>query len=322
MLSLTDLQQISDVEKIVGLGNSDKQKTSKKLSYSEKKIKQVMSWISQGRGQGRGEEYVPWIRITRGYSSPVSHQVFAQLSIHKRSHHFLSKLEHHTALQLAYLGAVELRECLPMWPFEHKHPIDTQEQKYVPGLLDIAKEVGIEHGNYVGTDVPYVASLDMLVTVQWQGSYHHIGVSCKPDEILKSKPRAQERTTLDEIYCATIGARHIKEGGANIDLNLVRNLKSYRPSMSEIQNWSGTQKLFEFSKWINDSSSSKTLHEAITNAGKLVKVDSRTAGAMWRVAVWLKLIDQDLAQPLSMLKPIRRGRDHSLLKLAKHYLGV
>jgi hypothetical protein len=188
--------------------------------------------------------------------------------------------------------------------------------------MDIAKEAGIEHGSYVGTDVPYVASLDMLVTVKWQGSYHHIGVSCKPDEILKSKPRAQERTALDEIYCATIGARHIKEGGASIDLNLVRNLKNYRPSISEIHNWSGTQKLLKFSQWINESSSRNSLHEEINNAGKVVKVDTQTAGAIWRVGVWLKLIDVDLAQPLSMLQPMRRGRDHSLVKLANHYLGV
>ena len=59
--------------------------------------------LRAGAGQGRGEAYQPWIRIHRGFSSPVSHQVFASVGVHMRNHLFLSKLEFHTALVTAYL---------------------------------------------------------------------------------------------------------------------------------------------------------------------------------------------------------------------------
>ncbi len=292
-----------------------------KKSYTERKLKQVLSWIKAGRGQGRGEAYSPWIRITRGFSSPVSHQMFSSLSIHKRNHHFLSKLEHHTALQLAYLGAVELRECLPMWPTEHQHPIETYPKSRTVGLLDIARDAGIEHGNFVGSDVPYIASLDMMATIQWQGKTHHLGVSCKPDEILMGSARAQERTTLDEIYCHSVGVRHLREGGSLFNPILLKNLQTYQPARHEVLTWVGTGQLQEFSDHLNHSFKEQPMHVAIRQAGKAVHVDEKQTSALWRAGVWLHLIDIDMGQRISMLKPIRRGKDCCLGSLAEHFLG-
>jgi hypothetical protein len=292
-----------------------------KKSYTERKLMQVLSWIKAGRGQGRGEFYKPWIPITRGFSSPVSHQMFSSMSIHKRNHHFLSKLEHHTALQLAFLGAEELRECLPMWPTEHQHPIETDRAVRTVGLLEIAREAGIEHGNFVGSDVPYVASLDMMVTIQWEGKTHHVGVSCKPEEILMGNVRAQERATLDEIYCRRVGARHVREGGSQFNPVLLKNLQAYQPARHEILKWKSTEQLLEFSDYLNHDCQDLPMYVSISHAGKAVQADEQQAATLWRVGVWLHLIDIDMGQYISMLKPIRRGGAQCLARLAEHYLG-
>ena len=83
--------------------------TRRVRTYSERKREQVERHIRAGRGQGRGDFYQPWIPIRRGHSSPVSHQVFTSVAIQLRNHHFLSKLESYAAVQIAYLGATELR---------------------------------------------------------------------------------------------------------------------------------------------------------------------------------------------------------------------
>lgn len=292
-----------------------------KKSYTDRKLKQVTKWINSGRGQGRGEAYNPWIRITRGFSSPVSHQMFSALNIHKRNHHFLSKLEHHTALQLSYLGAIELRECLPMWPTEHQHPLEIDPTIRAIGLLDLALKAGIEHGNFVGSDVPYIASLDVLTTVQWKGKAHHIGISCKPEEILAASPRAQERATLDEMYCTTIGARHIREGGAHFDPLVLKNLQAYHPSLDEISQWNGTAQIQDFSENFNQLGFNKPVHVCISESAKAVRIDAMHAATLWRVGIWLHLIDIDMGQPISMLKPLKRGKDRCLGQLALHFLG-
>ncbi len=290
-------------------------------SFNERKLNQVLKWIRDGRGQGRHEEYSPWIRITRGFSSPVSHQVFASLTVHRRNHHFLSKLEHHTALQLAYLGAVELRECLPMWPTEHQHPIDERTNARTTGLLDIARDAGIEHGNFVGSDVPYIASLDIMATVLWRGQTHHIGVSCKPDEIHTRSPRAQERATLDEIYCSAVGARHLREGGGSFSAIITKNLQTYRPTKKEIQRWAGSTQLEDFCEHLNQPSDGKPLHLCISHAGLAVGA-SEEAATLWRVGAWLRLIDVDMGKRISMLQPIQLGGSRCANKLAEHFLGV
>ena len=293
-----------------------------KKSYTERKLNQVTEWIRTGRGQGRGDAYCPWIRITRGFSSPVSHQMFSALTIHKRNHHFLSKLEHHTALQLAYLGAVELRECLPMWPTEHQHPLETDPRISATGLLEIARSAGIKHGNFVGSNVPYIASLDMMATVQWKGQLHHVGISCKPREILMASPRAQERAKLDEMYCHSIGTKHIREDGAHFNPEVLKNLQTYHPSRAEILQWAKTSRIQDFSEHLNHLSSSHPLHACITQSAKAVQVEKEHATALWRVGLWLHLIDIDVGQRISMCKPIKRGRDCRINLLASHFLGI
>ena len=77
---------------------------SKRASrYARRNLGQIERALREGTGQGRGEAYQPWIRIHRGFSSPVSHQVFASVGVHMRNHLFLSKLECHAALVTAYL---------------------------------------------------------------------------------------------------------------------------------------------------------------------------------------------------------------------------
>lgn len=297
--------------------------SGKKLTttYTDRKLRTVERWIKQGRGQGRHDHYMPWIRITRGFSSPVSHQVFAELGVHERNHHFLSNLEHHTALQLAYLGATEIRECLPMWPTEHAHPLEDESDRRVPGLIAIANKAGIDHGNFIGTDVPYIASLDMLVTVPWNGRDRHVGVSCKPDALLNARKRAQERTRLDELYCQAIGVRHLKEGGSQFNVQLVRNLMEFKPMRSEIQHWEKTDQLKQFSEELNRATTDP-LHLCITRAGQRVGVEHQQASVMWRVSMWRRMIDIDIGKPISMMKPMQRGGEARVAELATHFLGV
>ena len=292
----------------------------RRRSFSEKKLDQVFRWIKQGRGQGRGEAYQPWLRITRGYSSPVSHMVFAALSVHRRNHHLLSKLEHHTGLLLAYLGATEMREGLPMWPTEHPHPLNPSVGT-CNGLLAIADEANIEHGNFVGTNVPYVATLDFMATILWKGRPIHLGVSCKPEAIFQASQRARDRAQLDALYCQQVGALHINESGKSFHPQLIKNLTTYRPSLTEIEERKGTTQLEEFCACVNESGAKLPLFEAITTAGVKVDADHSQASQLWRVGLWMHQIDIDLTERVAMLQPMRCGGRKTREKLAQHFLG-
>jgi hypothetical protein len=221
-------------------------------AYTLRKLDQVRKAIRSGYGQGRGDAYKPWIRIRKNFSSPTSNQVFDSVGVHARNHHFLSKLEFHTALLVSYLGATELRECLPLWPSAHPHPDSgfhsefDERMDYVPGLLEIAAQAGIDHGTYVGTTVPYIASLDLMFRFRQGNSWRLLGISCKPKDITEQSARAQERIELDRLYCRAVGAHHHHEDGSSLNTELVHQLNVMRPAVSFLREHRHTCRFQDF----------------------------------------------------------------------------
>jgi len=130
--------------------------------------------VSSGFGQGRAEFYQPWIRIRRAVSSPVGTQHIFNLPGLGRPLHLLSGLEQGAAALAGYLGALEVREQVPAHAQAEQHPgydplyqLSTgNSDRLVPGLLQIAEEAGIDPGRYPGTDIVFVLTTDLLLTVE------------------------------------------------------------------------------------------------------------------------------------------------------------
>ena len=296
--------------------------------YSKRKLGQVERALRAGAGQGRGEAYQPWIRIRRGFSSPVSHQVFASVGVHLRNHHFLSKLEFHTALVTAYLGSVELRECLPMWPYEHPHPNFDDEASprlapdSVPGLLDIAAEAGIDHGTFVGTKIPYVGTIDLMHKRPADSGPRYVGISCKPHEIIHRSERARERLELDRRYCLAIGAWHVIEDGRGLHPEVVKNLLWLCPLTSEIKEHRGTNQLQDFAGFFDECTNAMPLLDGALTAGARCGLNERDdAFRFLRLGIWMHLVDIDLSQTIRMTRPMHRGAENVLAPLRRRYLS-
>lgn len=301
--------------------------TQHPTAHTRRKLDQVSRAIRSGYGQGRGDSYRPWIRIRKNFSSPTSYQVFDSVGLNARNHHFLSQLEFHTALLISYLGAAELRECLPLWPFEHPHPdtgldddLDLRHDP-APGLLEIAKSAGIEHGNFVGTTVPYIASIDLMFRVRHGRKWRLFGISCKPKDITEQSTRAQERIELDRLYCTAVGAHHHHEDGSSFNTELILQLRSLRPTVSFLRAHRQTNRLQDFVGKFNDYANDRFVSDAALAAGQEVGLHRDDAFAFFRLGVWLHLIDIELTQRVQMRKPIKRGGASVIHALKTHYLG-
>lgn len=117
--------------------------------------------IRLGLGSGRDDYYKSWIRIRRRVSSPISNLYSLANPLHTRPLQLLSGLEFQAANTALWLSCGEIREQHPLWPWEHRHPksgrngqLDSRLGK-VTGLLEIAKDAGIDHGVYPGTHIPF-----------------------------------------------------------------------------------------------------------------------------------------------------------------------
>ena len=297
-------------------------------AHTRRKLGQIERALRAGAGQGRGDTYAPWIRIRRGFSSPVSHQVFESVGINRRNHHFLSMLEFHTALLTSYMGSEELRECLPMWPYEHPHP-NTEHAAFqrlapgsVPGLLEIAAEAGIEHGTFVGTTIPYIGTIDLMHRVRTSAGPRYVGISCKPRTIIDRSERARERLILDRRYCEVIGARHVVEDGSEFHPTVLRNLRWLCPLTSEVHRYASSPELKDFAGNFDEYANRMSVRDAALAAGARCGLDQpEDAFLFWRLGIWTHQIDIDLSQPIRMTRPMNRGAEKVLAPLRQRYLG-
>lgn len=180
-------------------------------------LKKLIEKIRFGHGQGHGKEYQSWLQIRRKNSTSKSNQVVAWMQPLGRVAHYFSRGEYKIALLLLWLGIEDLREQYPLWPIAHPHPLqgaEGAESKTLPwgrGLLEIASEAGINHGIEVGTDIPYIATIDLLVTLRTLRGLTLVGISCKPFSSPNGviRLRTLERLELERRYFQEADARYL-----------------------------------------------------------------------------------------------------------------
>lgn len=118
----------------------------RKREITRSKIERL---IREGRGQGTGNEYLPWLRIQDVPSSGRASRLVGWTT--GRMHELLSDIERDYLYLLDYSDEVsDIREQYPLLPME-----ETQM---------IAERLGIEHPKDPKTGVPIVMTTDFLIT--------------------------------------------------------------------------------------------------------------------------------------------------------------
>ena len=140
--------------------------------------------IREGRGQGIGPGYRPWLTVrdvpSRGYSTRVKGWKT------QRVHHLLSRLERATYASLEWSSnVVDIREQYPLLPLEL--------------TLALAASCGIKHPTHPRTGDPVVMTTDFLATV-WDGSrFREEAHAVKYAEDLKSR-RTLQKLEIERRY--------------------------------------------------------------------------------------------------------------------------
>lgn len=173
-----------------------------------------MRLVDEGRGQGHWDDYRAWLWVHRKNASPLSNQSVVCLPGYDRGAHFYSRTEKVIAYVCKWNGgdAVDVREQFPLWPMPHVHPlvegVPCWNDPTVRGLWEIAEEANIPHGTEPGSDgVPYVASMDLMLTLLLGPKRRLRGLSIKPhDEVTRAEPtdRILERHELERRYMSEV----------------------------------------------------------------------------------------------------------------------
>lgn len=146
-------------------------------SWSEKTY---YSLIKEGRGQGTGADYNPWIHI----------QDFPSLGMVSRVHGYTSHRTHHL---------LSRNETAFFYLMDFDNDItDIQEQFPLLDVLDtvrIAEHAGIRHPRDPKSHYPYVLTSDFVLTTQ----NGHFVCSIKESKALKN-PRTLEKLEIERRY--------------------------------------------------------------------------------------------------------------------------
>jgi hypothetical protein len=296
----------------------------------------VVTWavldkrIDAGRGQGHFDDYLPWLWIHRKNTSGQGNQVVDPLPGYRRASHFMAQVEWHVALLCIYLGARDVREQFPLWPWAHEHPLADYpgaqhgRRRRCAGLLDIADHLGIDHGREVGSEVPYVASLDLLVTVQRRNGIGLAGIALKPhDLILSAEPndRVNERLQLEVACMNRYDATHVVVDrrllGPHTGGNLEFFSSGYRiPSALQVVSLQG-----DFLDRFLDIASTSSISEGINRAARGTGLDQMSANLLWRHLVWRQRIDIDITAPLELGRPLRGGGKDIARAISRELFG-
>ncbi|AMK77021.1 MULTISPECIES: heteromeric transposase endonuclease subunit TnsA [Methylomonas] len=141
---------------------------------------QIKRRIKEGRGQGFGKSYQPWLNVQDVPSEGRSHRLYSHKT--KRIHHLLSDLELASFFVFEWLPIVtDIREQFPL------NLEDTQA---------ISMENGIKHPSIRGT--AQIMSSDFLIDAS-SGPYRQFAVQVKSLEALADQ-RTIEKLELERRY--------------------------------------------------------------------------------------------------------------------------
>lgn len=154
---------------------------------NQKKVTQRR--LKQGRGQGRGKDYMPWLRVQDGPSQGFLVRDLGWKT--GRTHHFMSKHEDRYFCLLEWApNVVDIREQYPLLPLER--------------TLEIADRLRIKHPAHPRSKQPIVMTTDFLVDVKTDEGIINWARTVKPSEQLASK-RVIEKFEIERTYWAEQG---------------------------------------------------------------------------------------------------------------------
>lgn len=178
----------------------------KRIHWTEEKIEK---YIKEGRGQGEGADYVPWLKVGDFSSQGRGHRIYD----HKigRVHHFFSDLEANCYYRAIWSDSViDIREQFPLLPRS-----ETEQ---------IADELGYRHPRGIGLKVNEVMTTDLLLTIQENGktSYKALYVKCKAEF---GNRRTCEKREIEERYWQNRGVSLGAVTEDSINPIMVKNIK-------------------------------------------------------------------------------------------------
>lgn len=272
--------------------------------------------IRCGFGQGHLEKYLPWRTVTKRDFSVHANMSHLPAPEYGHKHHPRSKAQRHLLNRLAWIGAFDIRDHYPVWPWPHEHPLEgllgTTIDKLTRGTFEIGSECGILPSPYPGTNLPRVITLHALATlvdIKWRVRLVGYQVDSTEGEESEEVPRSRELNVLRSRYCCEAGIEFRLVGERELNNTLSTNLDAIRPKASR-ESTARMRKsdLYDYfvKACLDEAYHTSPSHviEALSRRFDVPRVLFQNA---YDVARWFQDIDSDLSLPVEPWNPLVPG---------------
>lgn len=277
--------------------------------------------VEVGLGVGFGDNYKPALQIKRWNASPVSVQVLKALPNFNRQCHFFSHSEWLLALLFSWVGC-HIREQFPLWPWPSSHPeysrfpeLDYRLTSSV-GMLDICKNAGIKHGNFIGTNIPYIWSIDLCAFMPWVDDITRATcfISVKPlasEQYLQVDPlnRGFEKLEGERCYSKQLGINYYLADRTLFPGPIFANLEMLSPAAYLPNNHPCANLLQAFLDKHHDQLEINPISYIRERLIKDFKCEEAVASYIKNHILWNQFVDCDLSNHIKEVnQPIKGGR--------------
>lgn len=257
--------------------------------------KTIKNLIKEGRGEGIGEYYKPWIKIQDVSSLGRATRLKGIKT--KRQHEFLSDLERNYFYILEYSDIViDIREQFPLLPLEE--------------TVLIAKELGIKHSTDPISNESIVMTTDFLVTINIDGKDIDIARTIKYKDDLNDK-RVLEKFEVERRYWEKQGIdwgivteeEIVKDLAQNISfIHTYYNIEDL-DSLSNMEKHDIEDLVMEYIKRLIDGNMS--VRQISNKFDDDLFLQKGTGVSLFKYLLMRKIIQIDLSTPMDINKKIK-----------------
>ncbi|WP_188399553.1 TnsA endonuclease N-terminal domain-containing protein [Sporomusa sp. GT1] len=250
--------------------------------------------IQEGRGQGFGREYKPWLTIQDIPSVGCASRIFGWKT--QRIHHCLSKIEKSYLYCLDWADdVIDIREQFPL---------------NIEKTIQIAEKKGIRHPRDPKTKEVIVMTTDFLITVLRDNCQMIIARTIKPKKKLQEK-RIQQKLFIERIYWEEQGIDWGVITDECLPQNLVKNIEwlhnvYWRESLEDIKDEYIGQVFTAFKKATVGVSRNESLAHFLQCMDQKIALDEGTSLKIFRHLLARKIIRTDMMRKIIISDTISR----------------
>ncbi len=263
---------------------------AKRTDWNEDKLKK---WIQEGRGQGVGKDYKPWLTVTdfssRGRCSRVKGIKTGRI------HHFMADIGTYYFYLLEFDEAnkiMDIREFYPLLDFD----------EVVHDKQDISKNLFVDKK----TGCPYVLTTTFLVTVRLKnGKTSYAARSVKSSKILERKTTL-EKLEMERRYWQIKGVDWALVTDKDINRDKAKNIEWALSSIHMLPDTGFTENdIIELGSALQFrlDNSTKSIRSVIADFDNDYALDTGSGLFLFRYLIAIKAVKVDMEAPIDLNAP-------------------